>query len=77
MVEFDTKDCYLNAAPNALPPVLNRYDIGSSLCNLNESGFRHLKVLPGEVAPPSIIIGEAVVRSAEVRGGHDNRRASR
>lgn len=62
----------INFFKQAAPPVLNGDHVGFRLRYLRKGGLRHLKVVLGEVAPPSVVRREAVVRWAEVGGGENN-----
>lgn len=56
-----------------IPFVLDWDDACFILCDLLEDGLREIKVVPGRIAPPSIVVGKRVVWRAEVSGGNDDR----
>lgn len=58
------------------PAEVNGDDAGAVLCNLEEHGHGQIKMFSGGIAPSAVVIGQRVVRRAEISGRHQNGRAA-
>lgn len=60
-----------------LPAIIDRHNSGAIFGDLQEHWHGEVEMGPRGVAPPAIVVGKSVVGRTEVRGRHENGRASR